>query len=34
MNNVYGILPAARRITDAAAFIIYPVNSLDTGTDS
>jgi len=34
MNSVYAILPAAGRITDIASLVIYPVNSLDTGTVS
>ena len=34
MNSVYAILPAAGRITDTAALVIYPVNSLDAGTDT
>ena len=34
MNSVYAILPAAGKITNTASLVIYPVNSLDAGTDS
>ena len=34
MDSVHAILPAAGRIIDMATLVIYPVISLDTGSDS
>ena len=34
MNSVYAILPAAGRITDMAALVMYPVNSLEAGSNT